>query len=113
MRKFLDPIVNPFAWQTLHTVNRKHLFINILCIESFGAQKTHNRILLFGSTLLKHGSHFDYWNHPLNMSMHVCDLDCHEAGLCCYLTIHIGNLLRPLQLFYFHMCPIYWFSLVR
>jgi hypothetical protein len=42
----------------------------------------------------------------------VCYLDCHEAGLCCYLVIHIENLLRPLQLFYFHLwlftdCPSY------
>jgi hypothetical protein len=29
--------------------------------------------------------------------MHVCYLDCHEAGLCCYVMIHIENLLRPLQ----------------
>jgi hypothetical protein len=26
----------------------------------------------------------------------VCYLDCHEAGLCCYLVIHIVNLLHPL-----------------
>jgi hypothetical protein len=46
------------------------------------------------------------------MRMRVCYLDYHEAGLCCYLVIHIGNVLRPLQLFYFHLWPIYWFSLV-
>jgi hypothetical protein len=40
------------------------------------------------STLLKHGRHFDYWNQPLNMCMRICYLDCHEAGLCCYLVIH-------------------------
>jgi hypothetical protein len=34
-----------------------------------------------------------------------------EAGLCCYLVIHIGNLLRPLQAFYFRLCPVYWLSL--
>jgi hypothetical protein len=28
--------------------------------------------------------------------MCVYYLDCHEAGLCCYLVIHIENLLRPL-----------------
>jgi hypothetical protein len=56
----------------------------------------HNRTLLFGGTLLKHGRHFDYWNQPLNMRMRICNLDCHEAGLCCYLVIHIENLLRPL-----------------
>jgi hypothetical protein len=74
--------------------------------------KTHNRILLFGSTHLNHGRHFDYWNQPLHMRMHVCYLYCHEGGLCCYTVIYIENLLRPLQLFYFHFWPIYWLSFV-
>jgi uncharacterized membrane protein len=77
--------------------------MNILCIESFCPQKTHNRTLIFGSTLLKHGRHFDYWNQPLNIRMRVCCLDSHEGGLCCYLVTLIENLLRPLQLFYFHL----------
>jgi hypothetical protein len=38
--------------------------------------------------------------------MRVCYLDCHEAGLWCYLVIHVENLLRPLQLFYF-ICDIF------
>jgi hypothetical protein len=29
------------------------------------------------------------------MRMRVCYRDCHEAGLCCYLVIHIEDLLRP------------------
>jgi hypothetical protein len=33
------------------------------------------------------------------MRMRVCYLDCHEAGLCCYLVIHIEILLHLLQLF--------------
>jgi hypothetical protein len=74
--------------------------------------KTHNRKLLFGSTPLNRGRHFDYRNQPLNMSMHGCYLYCHEAGLCCYIVIHIESLLRPLQLFYFHLWPIYWLPLV-
>jgi hypothetical protein len=74
-------------------------------------QKTQNRTLLFGSILLKHGRHFEYWNQPLNMCMLICYLDCHEAGLCCYLVIHTENLLCPLQLFYFHLWPIYWLHL--
>jgi hypothetical protein len=41
------------------------------------------------------------------MSMRVCYLDCHEAGLCCYLVIHIETLLRPLQLFHFHLTPLH------
>jgi hypothetical protein len=77
----------------------------------FSPQKTHNSTLLFGSNLPKHSRHFDYWNQPLNMCMHVCCLDCHEAGLCCYLVIHTENLLRPLQLLYFRLWPIYWLPL--
>jgi hypothetical protein len=60
-------------------------------------------MLLFGRILIKHGHHFDYWNQPPNMCIRVCYLDDHEAGLCCYLVIHIENVLRPLQLFYFHL----------
>jgi hypothetical protein len=33
--------------------------------------------------------------------------------LCCYLVIHIEKRLRILQLFYFHLWPIYWLTLVR
>jgi hypothetical protein len=97
---FLDPAVNRFTQQTLPTVNRKYFLMNILCSE------THNRTLLFGSAVLKHGRHFEYWNQTLNMR--VCYLDGHESGRCCYLVIHIGKQLRILQLFYFHLLPIYW-----
>jgi hypothetical protein len=34
-REFLDPAVNRFTRQTLPTVNRQYLCMNILCIESF------------------------------------------------------------------------------
>jgi hypothetical protein len=60
LREFLDPAVNRFTRQTLPTVNRNHFHINIICIESFGLPKTHNRTLLFDSVHFKHGSHFDY-----------------------------------------------------
>jgi hypothetical protein len=106
LREFLDTVVNRFTRQTLPTVSRKHFFTNTLCIESFLPQKTHNRALLFGSTLHKHSRYFNYWNQPLNMRMRVCYLICREAGLCCYLVIHVGNLLHPLQLFYFHLWTI-------
>jgi predicted transposase YbfD/YdcC len=69
-------------------------------------------MLLLGSIFLPARSPFNYWKQPLNMRMHVFYLDCHEAGLVCYIEIHVENLLRPLQLFYFHLWPIYWFSLV-
>jgi hypothetical protein len=69
--------------------------MNIVGIEFF-IPETHNRTLLFGSIPLKYGRHFDYLNHPLNMRMRVCYLNCHEAGLYCYL-------FSPLQLIYFHL----------
>jgi hypothetical protein len=91
----------------LPNINWKHFFMNTLCIEPFCPQKTHNRLLLFDSTL-KNGHHFDYWNQPLNMRI------CCLAGLCYYLVIHIENLrvLHPLQLFYFYLWSIYWLSLI-
>jgi hypothetical protein len=44
--------------------------------------------------------------------MRVCYLDCYEAGLGCYILILIDNLLRSLQMLYFHLCPIYWLFLI-
>jgi hypothetical protein len=64
------------------------------------------------STLLEHSHHFDYWNKPVNMCKCDCYVDCHDAGLCCYLVVHVENLSHPLQLFYFHLWPIYWLSLI-
>jgi hypothetical protein len=49
----------------------------------------------------------------MNMRMRVCCLDYYEAGPFCYLVIQMENLLRQLQLFYFHLWPIYWLSLVN
>jgi hypothetical protein len=39
LTEFLDPVVNRFMRQTLPTVNRKHFFMNILCIKSFCSQR--------------------------------------------------------------------------
>jgi hypothetical protein len=78
---FLDPGVNRFTWQTLPTAKRKHFFVNILCIELFYPRKKHNIKLLFGSTQVKHGCHFDYRIQPLNMLMRFC-----------YLAIYIVHL---------------------
>jgi hypothetical protein len=35
--------------QTLPPINRKHFFMDILCIESFCPRKMHSRTLVFGS----------------------------------------------------------------
>jgi hypothetical protein len=48
----------------------------------------------------------------MDIPTRVCYLDCRKAGHCCYLVIHIENLLSPLQLFYLHLWPIFWFSLI-
>jgi hypothetical protein len=91
------------ATNTSHRTQETFLYEYSFALSPFVHKKTHNRTLLFGSIFLKHGHHFDYRNHPLNMRMHICYLHCHEAGLCCYLLIHIANLLPPLHLFYLHL----------
>jgi hypothetical protein len=40
LREFLDLVVNRFTRQTLPTVNRKHVFMNILCIGPFVHKKS-------------------------------------------------------------------------
>jgi hypothetical protein len=111
---FLDKVVNCFTLQTLLTVEKGKISLRIsVALSPFAHRKKRNRMLLFGSTILKHGRHFDYWNQPVKMSMLVWYLACHEAGLWCYLVIHIETLLHPLQLFYFYLCPVYWLSLVN
>jgi hypothetical protein len=82
-----------------------------LWIASALSPFAHNRTLVFGSTL-KHGRHFDNWNQPLNTCVRICYLDCHEAGLWCYLVLHIENQLHILQMLYFRLWPIYWLVLI-
>jgi hypothetical protein len=106
------PRWNSFTQQTLPTVNRKHFFMNILCIGPFAHRKMHNRMLLFSSTHSSMVAILTPETSLLNMRMCVCYLDCHEGGLCCYLVICIENVLCPLQMFYFHLWPIYWLFLV-
>jgi hypothetical protein len=62
LREFLYPFGNCFTLQTLPTVNRKYFFMDIICIEAFcpPPQTKHNTMLVYDSTLLKHGRHFDY-----------------------------------------------------
>jgi hypothetical protein len=69
--------------------------MNILCIESF-AHKKHTTDCC--SLVLKSSS---YWT-SLWTFMCVFYLNCHESGLCCYLVIHIENLLCP----FFYFWPI-------
>jgi hypothetical protein len=108
----LEVISRP-SCEPLYAINTSHCkqerFLWVLWLTKRKPQKT---TLLFGSILLKQGRHYDYQNHPLDMRMHMCYLDCHGAGLYCYLVIHVETPLHPLQLFYFHLWLIYWPSLV-
>jgi hypothetical protein len=111
----LDRISRPNC-EPLYASNTSHrkqkTFLNEYPLHSvLLTTKTHNRTLLFGSILLKHGRHLDYWNQSLNMRIRACYLHCHEAD-CAATKWYIGNLLRPLELFYFYLWPIYWLSLV-
>jgi hypothetical protein len=111
-RNICHPVLNRFTRQTLPTVNRKHFFMNILCIGSFAHRK---RTTERCSSVAYSWSMVTILTTETSLCallMCVCYLDCHEEGLCCYLVIDIGNLLRSLQLFYFHLWPIYWLSLV-
>jgi hypothetical protein len=81
-------ILERMSLYVTHTSHRKHdafLYEYPLHWALLPTKKNTKKTLLFDSTLLKHGHHFDYWNQPLIMHMHVCYLDCHEAQLCCYL----------------------------
>jgi hypothetical protein len=112
-RNVCHPDVNRFTWQTLPTVNRKHFFIHILYTEYFCRQKKKEnaqKLLLFCSKLFEQGHHFYYWNQPMNLHIRVCYQEYYDTRLCCYLVIHIENLFHPLQMFYFHLWPIYWLN---
>jgi hypothetical protein len=85
--------------------------MNIICFESFCPHKTHNKTLIF-RTLLENCGHFDYWNQRLNMRMRICYLDCHEAGLCCYLVIHIETYYVYCSCFT-SICDLFTDSLVQ
>jgi hypothetical protein len=115
LSKVLERISRP-SCKTIYTTNtsypKQETFLYEYPLHWVLLSTKKNRTLLFGRILLKHSRHFDYWNQPLNMRMRVCYLDCHEAGLCCYLVLPIETLLRPLQLFYCHLWPIYWLCLV-
>jgi hypothetical protein len=106
LREFFDSVVDRITRKTLLTVNRKHFFMNIICIESFCPQE--KKRTEFGSSVVHPQARSRIsWIQSLNMRMRVCYLDCHEAGLCCYPVVHIENPLRQLQLFYFRSWPIY------
>jgi hypothetical protein len=81
---------------------RKHFFMNILWPTEWCSLVVHT-----SSTVAILNTETSLWTCAF-----TCYLDCHEAGMCCYIVIHIENLLYPFQLLYFHLWPIYWLSLI-
>jgi hypothetical protein len=110
--KCLPPSCEPvYATNTSNRKQETFLWVSFALSPFAHKKRIHNRTLLFGSSGLKLGRHFDYWNQPLNMCMRVCYLSWSWTVLLPSDT-HIENLLRPLQLFYFHLCPVDWLSLI-
>jgi hypothetical protein len=70
-RNVCHQVVKRFTRQRLPPVNRKYFFISIVCIGSFYHKKRHNKSLLFGSILFKHGRHFDFWKSA-SEDAHAC-----------------------------------------
>jgi hypothetical protein len=100
-----------YATNTSHRKQETFLYEYPLHWVLLPIKEAHNRTLFFDSTASSTvailTTESSLWTCIL-----ICYLDCHKAGLCCYLVTDIENLLRPLQLFYFHLCPVYWLSLV-
>jgi hypothetical protein len=86
--------------------------MNILYIESFSPQKTHSRMLIFGIIHLLARLPFCLLK-PASEHVHARLLPkLSWSWTVLLLVIHIENLLCLLQLFYFHLWPIYWLSLI-
>jgi hypothetical protein len=103
--------VNRFTQQTLPTINRKHFFMNILSLSPSSNRKhiteRFSSVVYSSFTVVILTTKTSLWICACN-----CYLDCHEAGLYCYLVIHIEKLFNLLRLYYFHLWPIYLLSLV-
>jgi hypothetical protein len=109
---FLDSVLNRFTRQTLPPVNRKYFFMNILCIESFLSTEIAQQNASFRYCTPQARSSF-WLLKPASEHAHarlLPRLSCNWAVLLPSDTHK--NLFRPLQLFYFHLWPIYLLSLV-
>jgi hypothetical protein len=96
-----------YATKTVPTVNRKHFFINILCVKFFFPHRNTKEccfsLVHSSNTVAILTTDTSFWTGACAFAI--------WTGLCCYIVIHIENLLRQLQLFYFYLWPVYWLSL--
>jgi hypothetical protein len=105
--------VNRFTRQTIPTVNRRYLFMDIPCTESFCSQKAHRQrcssIVHSSRTIAILTTKTNLWTTARESAIYripwswnvLLPSDTHKI------------LLRPLQLLYFHLWPIYSLSLVN
>jgi hypothetical protein len=111
LKEFLDQL-----WTTLHDKHFPPWTGNISLCISFALCPAHKKCSTEHHSSLAHSSSMA-GILTTETSLWTCTCTSatwtsHEAGLCSYLVIHIENLLRPLQLFYFHLWPVYWLSII-
>jgi hypothetical protein len=94
-RNVCHPVMNRLTRQTLPSVNRKHFFINIVYIEFVCPQKNaqQNTVLRYYTSQARS----PFWLlKPASEHAHARLLPrLSWTGLCCYIVVHIENLLRP------------------
>jgi hypothetical protein len=101
------PVVNRFTRQTIPAVN---IYLKVFfALSPFPhKKKTRNRRVLFyrysSRTVAILTTETSHW---------TCACSSATAGLCCYLVIHIENLLHSSQLFYSHLWRSHWLSLLH
>jgi hypothetical protein len=97
----LPPRWNSFTWQTLLCEYPLHR------IPFADKKRTTERC----SSVVNSSSTSSFWIlKPASEHVHVHLVT--RLLRNCYLVIHMKNPLCPLQLFYFHLWPIYWLALI-
>jgi hypothetical protein len=102
-----------YATNTSHTKQEILFFMNISCIEPFCPQIEN----------AQQSAAFQHYTPQARLPFWLLKAASeHEnvrvlpelswSWLCCYSVTCIGNLSRPLQPFYSHLCPAYWLSVV-
>jgi hypothetical protein len=110
-RNICHSAVNCFKQQTPPNVNRKHFFMNTLCIESFCPQKCTTE--LCSSVVYTHARSLFRLLKPASEYAHARLLPRLSWSWTPLLAIDTNrNPNKSITAVYFHPCPIYWLFLV-
>jgi hypothetical protein len=101
---FLDPVVNRFTRQILPTVNSKYFLRIFFALSPFAHKK--RTIERWSSA-----AQSPFWLLK-SASEHAHERLLSRMSWSWAVLLPSENLLRPLQLFYSHLWPNYWLSLV-